>query len=284
MTVVVFLLGIFFVYYYKIESINTQRTKLKVLCLHGYMSNSNIFRDQINNILCESTSFADFIFVDAPYSYQIGKRRRFSWWTTQSLINNQIFSYNGLLDSLRLISKVEEDKGPFDVILGHSQGACLAILLDLLRQQNSPELLLEVGCLTNPSSSVLLSGFIPRDLAFNITKRKDEDIEGESSMGILRSLHVFSDDDEVVSASASIAAMALYRETVPAHKYNTVTGKIKNNEIENNKHSALRFSGPHNPPYDAATARKISEFLASVFLEGAGELSMPTVISTGELR
>ena len=42
-----------------------------------------------------------------------------------------------MVESLEYISKVNKEKGPFDVILGHSQGA--AMLLTICAAYSSPE-------------------------------------------------------------------------------------------------------------------------------------------------
>ncbi|KXN71656.1 hypothetical protein CONCODRAFT_5641, partial [Conidiobolus coronatus NRRL 28638] len=134
----------------------------KVLCLHGYAQN---------------------IFVDAPHLIPGNKRdncySKFSardkeligvngmrcWWDYNSI------SYLTLvLNSIRYINQVIDNHGPFIGIIGFSQGACLAFILNNLIESNSP--------LINKSQKslnfiVLYSGFFPSDRRVNniVTKK-----------------------------------------------------------------------------------------------------------------
>ena len=88
------------------------------------------------------------------------------------------------------------------------------------------------------SLSIVISGFQPRDYLFN---KLFSDIEIESTMrGISqRSLHVFSHEDEIVPAAASIQAMTLYSNPKM---------KIRN--------------GDHDPPRDDDTVTHIAKALS----------------------
>ena len=41
--------------------------KLRLLCLHGYLQNSDIFKSRIGSMRKALKSRADLVFVDAPY-------------------------------------------------------------------------------------------------------------------------------------------------------------------------------------------------------------------------
>lgn len=67
---------------------------------------------------------------------------RHAWWFT----NDDTRSYSskefeskcyGFEESVKVIEDAMEEKGPFDGILGFSQGACLLSLLCCLQQQGS---------------------------------------------------------------------------------------------------------------------------------------------------
>ena len=88
------------------------------------------------------------------------------------------------------------------------------------------------------SLSIIISGFQPRDFLFN---KLFNDIEIESTMrGISqRSLHVFSHEDDIVPAAASIQAMTLYSNPKM---------KIRN--------------GDHDPPRDDDTVTHLAKALS----------------------
>jgi hypothetical protein len=41
--------------------------KLRILCLHGYLQNSEVFRTRIGSLRKALKSRAEFVFVDAPF-------------------------------------------------------------------------------------------------------------------------------------------------------------------------------------------------------------------------
>ena len=57
--------------------------KLKILCLHGYLQNAEVFRSRIGSLRKGLKSRAEFFFVDAPYLVEAedaAKSVGRSWW------------------------------------------------------------------------------------------------------------------------------------------------------------------------------------------------------------
>lgn len=114
--------------------------KLKILCLHGYRQNEYIFREKTGAIRKLLKSKADFVFVSAPHVIPEADNLKRSpelcergWWFSKT-----DKSYNaldetdisiGYEESISFMLQVLEHDGPFDGILGFSQGASLLSLL-----------------------------------------------------------------------------------------------------------------------------------------------------------
>ncbi|KAJ3168581.1 Ovarian cancer-associated protein 2 [Geranomyces variabilis] len=113
-------------------STTTPARRLRILCLHGYTQNKDVFRARIAVIRKDLKHVADFDFISAPHIVspdQIpgpveatdGDGPR-SWW-------NPTATPSGLDASLSLISQTWSTASPpYDGILGFSQGATMAAL------------------------------------------------------------------------------------------------------------------------------------------------------------
>jgi hypothetical protein len=61
------------------EDVSPTADRLQVLCLHGYMSCAEVFRDQLSPTLQLCSEYADFVFVDAPHELRLGGKRARGW-------------------------------------------------------------------------------------------------------------------------------------------------------------------------------------------------------------
>ena len=133
--------------------------KLKLLCLHGYAQNGQFFRERTGAVRKQLKSVCEFTFLDAPrpatgeFLGQIDEATRgapLGWYNTRDGNRPALSSsYDGLEESLELVRDTCQRQGPFDGVLGFSQGATLAALL----------------CLTTDlfQFAVLFAGYVPRD-------------------------------------------------------------------------------------------------------------------------
>jgi len=105
--------------------------KLNVLALHGFGSSGAIFNLQMRHLESHASDMADFTFADGTFAIPgTGSRRRprFSWWSRQGEGDESV-KYEGMHDSLAHLWDMESASGRlFEVILGHSQGAAVAML------------------------------------------------------------------------------------------------------------------------------------------------------------
>lgn len=145
----------------------------RLLALHGYRQNAAVFRAKTGAMRRALRGVAELVYIDAPHlSGDDGGR---AWWHS----NDDGSRYAGMQDSLEHIATTVEERGPFDGVLGFSQGAVFASLLA-----------------AHPTTrhhwrySVLISGFPARDAAV-----KDADwyqvVEKPS-------LHVYGENDKLV--------------------------------------------------------------------------------------
>ncbi len=155
--------------------------KLKILCLHGYRGSAEILRRQLSPLAASSEALADFVYLDAPSRL----RGRFGWWHAED--SDGARRYEGWTLTREAIVAAFAELGPFDGILGFSQGAALAGLLVGLREQ--------------PLSfdfAIMASGFVSADLELaKIYDRRDR--------YNLPSLHLFCRTDSIVPSERSLA-------------------------------------------------------------------------------
>ncbi|BDA48958.1 Esterase OVCA2 [Coccomyxa sp. Obi] len=146
--------------------------KLRILCLHGYLQNAEVFRGRIGSLRKGLKSRAEFFFVDAPHLAQgeeaeiraaggTGDHPR-AWWTWEDLNEtkrpSKAAKYSGWEASVEALEAALISNHPIDGILGFSQGATAAALfLAGLRNGSLP---------SAPRFAVLVSGFLPRDPSY----------------------------------------------------------------------------------------------------------------------
>ena len=106
--------------------------KLKILCVHGYRQDGESFRSKLGSLRKSTKSLAEYTFVTAPLIVDDNGKER-GWWfsRTDNTFDAQEQSgvSIGLDESLRVVSEAVEKDGPFDGILGFSQGASFVALI-----------------------------------------------------------------------------------------------------------------------------------------------------------
>lgn len=117
---------------------------MRILCLHGYHGSGAILRRQMGTWPDELAPLADFVYVDAP-SLAAGD---FGWWhavdserdpsSDDPGVGDRHRHYKGWARTRAAIVSAFEREGPFDGVLGFSQGAALAALLVGLRAPDGP--------------------------------------------------------------------------------------------------------------------------------------------------
>ncbi|GMJ11740.1 hypothetical protein like AT1G09280 [Hibiscus trionum] len=162
------------------RNVNVPPRKLRILCLHGFRQNASSFKGRSASLAKKLKSIAELVFIDAPHElpfiYQScteannscvpssGRhspppencKRKYAWLVAPDFggeveadwkIANQPFDplqyqqqTDGFDVSLAYLKKVFSEQGPFDGILGFSQGAAMAALLGAQRDKLKGEI------------------------------------------------------------------------------------------------------------------------------------------------
>lgn len=115
--------------------------RLKILCLHSFRTSGDVFRAQMAMAGWRTAydETCEFVCVDAParasgtvpadvVAFFGESEERFEWWNATRVDGCDAPSYVGLEASLRAVEEACARDGPFDGILGFSQGATLAAI------------------------------------------------------------------------------------------------------------------------------------------------------------
>lgn len=137
--------------------------KARILCLHGYAQNGAFFRQRTGSLRrALKKDVGEFVFLDAPFPATAaflgdGAEDRgpaLGWWTWDDAARatGGSFEYRGADEALARVRACVAAEGPFDGILGFSQGATMAALLCLSSRAKPPF-----------RFAILCSGFSPHD-------------------------------------------------------------------------------------------------------------------------
>ncbi|XP_034187832.1 esterase AGAP003155 [Osmia lignaria lignaria] len=169
--------------------------KLRVLAIHGYAQSDVIFKSKLGSLRKGFKKEVEFTFLRAPHEVPMksnfgtdGVEKGYGWWfNTEDHIFKAIVPSNlsvGFEDSTAVIEKAFQESGPFDGILGFSQGAAFAVLLCFMQQKNLLKIKFDFA--------IIISGF--KSLCTPHTMYYDEKIS-------IPSLHIYGEADQVISAA-----------------------------------------------------------------------------------
>ncbi|KAK0136176.1 Esterase OVCA2 [Merluccius polli] len=177
---------------------------LRILCVHGYRQNSSSFREKTGALRKLLKKQVELVYMTAPCSptgdgSESGPasgagedQDSRGWWFSDSQARSfsaqqRCLDSLGLDESVAAVRDAVKELGPFDGVLGFSQGAALvAMLCSLHRQRSEPHLAFRFA--------ILVAGF----------RSACEGHQGfyDSPLSI-PSLHVFGLDDRVISDTMS---------------------------------------------------------------------------------
>lgn len=118
---------------------------LNVLCLHGYRQNENVFRERSGAFRKMLKKHVNFVFVSAPHEIpnlaRTAEAKERGWWFSRGDRSYNALDVSdvciGFEESIQLVKETCERLGPFDGLLGFSQGAAFTSLLCALAQSCS---------------------------------------------------------------------------------------------------------------------------------------------------
>lgn len=131
---------------------------LRVLCIHGYRQNATSFREKTGALRKLLKKHVELVYVSAPLSVQqvnteeVADKQNDSapesggdedprgWWFSDIKARSfnaqqQCEESLGLDESVTAVTEAVKDQGPFDGILGFSQGAAFVAMLCSIQEQ-----------------------------------------------------------------------------------------------------------------------------------------------------
>ncbi|XP_070159985.1 esterase OVCA2 [Polyergus mexicanus] len=171
-------------------AIKSTESKLRILALHGYMQSEVIFSAKLGSLRKGFKKEIDFTFIRAPHKVSSNNEENadengYGWWFNTE---NHVFKATvpselcvGFDESIALIEKIFTEQGPFDGILGFSQGAAFVSILCAMMERK----ILQIEF----NFAIMISGF--KSLCEPHAKYYDEKIN-------VPSLHIYGENDQVI--------------------------------------------------------------------------------------
>lgn len=222
-------------------SSNSTSRKLKILCLHGYGQNASTFSKKATQLTTALKDIADCEFLSGPFELQIendATRRQLQVSDPSTIQKNSdqeltrawyrlMSSVHVGDEALYFLREYMIKKGPFDGVLGFSQGAVMASILAAMI--SSHVLINQDKKLPSFKFGVFISGITPRD---------PEKLKIYQTKLNTPSLHVWGTNDSLVSTELS--------KTFSSHYINPV---------------CLAHDGGHALPKRPETIKQIVDFI-----------------------
>ena len=190
--------------------------KLKVLALHGYLQNADVFRSRTGALRKALKKHCEFVFVNAPHHIQVDLQgndivscdgddhaKCYGWWLAgpEGGPPREAKSAKGWETSLGVLEETLRREGPFDGLLGFSMGAAASALLCAAIESK------RVSCCHDQFKFALLfGGFVPRDPVLAESLR-------DAKLSI-PSIHYSGLADELVVADRSRELVGCFSEGV----------------------------------------------------------------------
>ncbi|KAB5543439.1 hypothetical protein PHYPO_G00079160 [Pangasianodon hypophthalmus] len=185
---------------------------LRILCIHGYRQSSASFREKTGALRKLLKKQVELVYIDAPHKVptsivsqvqekpdSVGDDQR-GWWFSDVQAcsfdaRQECESSLGLEQSLEAVRMAVKDLGPFDGILGFSQGAALVAMLCSLQEQ-------KLDPTFNFRFAILVAGFR------SACAQHQYFYKGVNIM--VPSLHVYGQDDKVIPEPMSRDLLPLF--------------------------------------------------------------------------
>ncbi|XP_057325571.1 esterase OVCA2 [Microplitis mediator] len=173
-----------------------QNNKLRILAIHGYRQSGSIFKSKLGSLRKSFKQKIDFVFAEAPHQVPplqtdsneeetTGDTR--GWWfntADHTFIATEPSNLSvGFNDSVKVIENIFKDQGPFDGILGFSQGASFVSILCSMQQKKLADPLIKFDF------AIMISGF--KSLCEPHAVFYDEKFN-------LPTLHVYGETDRII--------------------------------------------------------------------------------------
>ncbi|OXB73402.1 UNVERIFIED_CONTAM: hypothetical protein H355_017056 [Colinus virginianus] len=178
---------------------------LRLLALHGYRQSGRRFHQRTGSLRKALRGRAELLAIDAPHLVpaiegEAGDDPPRGWWFSRPgtfEASEAAEQPAGLEESLEAVARALEERGPFDGLLGFSQGAALAAMVCALRARGDRRFPV--------AFAILVAAFASRAPAHLHFYREPI---------ALPSLHVVGDTDAVIAAHLSAELARCFVEPV----------------------------------------------------------------------
>ncbi|GAN01100.1 ovarian cancer-associated gene 2 protein homolog [Mucor ambiguus] len=188
---------------------NMTSSKLRILCLHGYTQNATMFRKKTAVARKSVEDLADFVYITGPH--HISPPTYSTIAEREEAAKEE--SSEGFKESIEYVKDVLIKEGPFDGIMGFSQGGCFAALLTELLEDRTyfPDLISPTFEHPPFKFSIIVAGFKPTmQEATNIMLNKDKPVK-TSSMHFIGDLDTLVLPEAMVSLSETFENPTIFR-------------------------------------------------------------------------
>mmetsp|Transcript_41780 Transcript_41780/g.67095 ORF Transcript_41780/g.67095 Transcript_41780/m.67095 type:complete len:335 (+) Transcript_41780:995-1999(+) len=186
---------------------------VRILGLHGWRTSGRVLRTQlsgfVHSLRTEAFSDVDLVCLDAPFPASgpaypqvesaFGKGPYFEWWDSQETTNaagKTEIKYAGVEQSTKFVLDYISKHGPFDMVVGFSQGGIFLSLLQAMVDQD-PHVL---ASHRRWKCAVLFAGMQPRD-----TQLREKYFSNKSFGSRTQVIHVIGEADQMRAASEALA-------------------------------------------------------------------------------
>ncbi|XP_077517549.1 esterase OVCA2-like isoform X3 [Amblyomma americanum] len=185
-------------------TIMADASKLRILCLHGYRQDAAGFKSKLGGFRKATKSLLDLVFIDAPHLIEndalcVGDNEggRGWWFSSEKSFSAREYTdtCRGFEESVKAIEQACKLEGPFDGILGFSQGAAMAAMILLMQCLKKVECSFKFG--------VLVAGFRSRSSAHDHLFAKEGLID-------VPTLHIVGETDNIIPKAQAIEILPFF--------------------------------------------------------------------------
>ncbi|CAI2377782.1 unnamed protein product [Moneuplotes crassus] len=200
------------------EVATIEKAKIRILCLHGFFNNIDTMNHQLRHYRKLFDKYISFVPINGPHECtdvfdkkiaEMFKPPFFGWY----FYNPKTNECKGIEESIQYIVQYINTHGPFDGVLGFSQGTIMARIILKLSEFESEVPKIEVGA---PKFGIVFSGiFTEKAKYFSKCKEDSLNIMNEYEQPML---YVYGEKDPLIE----YVEKALVKEgdfTIVKHHY-----------------------------------------------------------------